>query len=88
MACCSERVVEALTSGAAVNLSVQMARREPEPLCIGNAAAGRSRAAECCLERGRPAGPRAGGQKRKAAACTMEPRRGLSEDNGVLGDPR
>lgn len=57
-----------------------------EPLCIENA--GRSRAAESCLERGRPAGSGAGGQERKAAACTMEPRRGPLEDNGVLGDPR
>lgn len=62
--------------------------QELEPLCIGNAAAGRVQAAESCLERGRPAGPGAGGQERKATTCTMEPRRGPSEDNGVLGDPQ
>lgn len=86
MACCSERVVEALTSGAAVNLSVQMASPEPEPLCIGNA--GRSRAAESCLEQGaasRP-GSRRAGEKGRCVHNGAPPR--PLGDNGVLGDQR
>lgn len=86
MACCSERVVEALTSGAAVNLSVQMARSW-SPSALEMRLRGDSRLQRAVWS-GAASRPGAGGQERKATACTMEPRRGPSEDNGVLGDPQ